>query len=55
MVHTLLDSFCPGGGTPHMKGVGTLVVSLRGVNFGFWSHLGCSGQDAIISSREGLV
>ena len=38
-----------------MKGVGTLVVSLRGVNFGFWSHLGCSGQDAIISSREGLV
>ena len=25
-----------------------LVVSLRGVNFGFWSHLGCSGQNAII-------
>ena len=25
----------PGGGTPHMKGVGMLVVSLRGVNFGF--------------------
>ena len=24
-----------------MKGVGMLVVSLRGVNFGFWSHLGC--------------
>ena len=21
-----------------MKGVGMLVVSLRGVNFGFWSH-----------------
>ena len=57
MVHTLLDSFCPGwgGGTPHMKGLGMLVVSLRGVNFGFWSHLGCSGQLAIISSREGLV
>ena len=31
-----------------MKGVGMLVVSLRGVNFGFWSHLGCSGQNAII-------
>ena len=44
-----------GGGTPHMKGVGMLVVSLRGVNFGFWSHLGCSGQNAIIFSREGLV
>ena len=38
-----------------MKGVGMLVVSLRGVNFGFWSHLGCSGQNAIIFSCEGLV
>ena len=27
-----------------MKGVGMLVVSLSGVNFGFWCHLGCSGQ-----------
>ena len=27
-----------GGGTPHMKGVGMLVLSLRGVNFGFWSQ-----------------
>ena len=43
------------GGTPHMKGVGMLVVSLRGVNFGLWSHLGCSGQNAIIFSRKGLV
>ena len=24
------------GGTPRMKGVGMLVVSLRGVNSGFW-------------------
>ena len=39
-----------------MKGMGMLVVSLRGVNFfGFWSHLGCSGQNANIFSREGLV
>ena len=38
-----------------MKVVGMLVVSLRGVNFGFWPHLGCSGQNAIIFSREGLV
>ena len=44
-----------GGGTPHVKGVGMLVISLRGVNFGCWSHLGCSGQKAIIFSREGLV
>ena len=41
--------------TPNMKGVGMLVVSLRGVNFGFWSHLGCSRQSAIIFRREGLV
>ena len=27
-----------------MKGVGMLVILLRGVNFGFWCHLGCSGQ-----------
>ena len=34
-----------GGGGPdsHMKGAGMLVVSLRAVNFGFCSHLGCSG------------
>ena len=38
----------PRGGAPRMKGVGMLVVSLSGVNFGFWSHLGCSGQDTII-------
>ena len=35
-----------GEGTQHMKGVGMLVISLRGVNFGFWFHLGCSGQNA---------
>ena len=38
-----------------MKGVGMLVVSLRGVNFGFWCHLGCSGLNAIRFSREGLI
>ena len=27
-----------------MKVAGMLIVSLRGVNFGVWSHLGCSGQ-----------
>ena len=49
-----------GGRTPNMKGVGMVVVSLRsvklrGVNFGFWSHLGCSGQNAFIFSREGTI
>ena len=38
-----------------MKGVGMLVVSLRGTNLGCWSHLACAGQNAIIFSREGLV
>ena len=31
-----------------MKQTGMLVVSLRGVNFRFWSRLGCSGQSANI-------
>ena len=44
-----------GEGTQHMKGVGMLAVSLRDVNFRFWSHFGCSGQNAIIFSHEGLV
>ena len=37
-----------------MKGAGMLVVSLRGVNFRFWSRLGCSGQNTIIFSSKGL-
>ena len=45
----------PGGGDSHMKQTGMLVVSLRGVNFGFWSRLGCSGQSTNILSRHGLV
>ena len=48
----IIKSWAAGGG---LKGVGMLVISLRGVNFGFWSHLGCSGPNAIIFSREGLI
>ena len=44
-----------GGGDSHMERVGMLVVLLRGVNFGLWSHLGCSGQNSIICSHEGLL
>ena len=46
-----------GGGreTPHMKGVGMLVVSLRVANFGFCTHLECAGQNATIFSREDFV
>ena len=44
-----------GGGDSHIKRGGMLVVSLRGVNLEFWSHLVCSGQNAIIGSRDGLL
>ena len=37
-----------GKGDSHMKQTGMLVVSLGGVNFGFWSRLRCSGQSANI-------
>ena len=39
-------------GDYHIKGARMLVASLRGVNFGFRSHLGCSGQNAIIFRRK---
>ena len=47
--------FVARGGDSYIKQTEMLVVSLRGVNFGFWSHLGCSGQSANILSRQGLV
>ena len=37
-----------------MKGAGMLIVSLRGVNFGFWSLFGYSGQNIITFSHEGI-
>ena len=36
----------------HMKRSGMLVVSLRGINQGFCSHIGCSGQNATIFSCQ---
>ena len=55
-VHHTANEFVESpGGDSHMKQTGMLVVSLRGVNFGFWSHLGCSGQSANILCRQGLV
>ena len=45
----------PRGRDSHIKQTGMLVVSLRGINFGFWSRLGCSRQSANILSRQGLV
>ena len=38
-----------------MKGVMRLVVSLRGVNFRFWSRLGCSGQNTITEANRSLT
>ena len=51
----VLNMNVPPGEDSRTKGAGMIVVSLRGVNFGFWSHLGCSGQNAIIFSLQGLV
>ena len=41
-----------GGGESHMKGAGMLVVSFRGANLGFWTHLGCSVQNVMIIFRR---
>ena len=38
-----------------MEGAGMLTVSLEGVNFGFWSHLGFSAKNVIIISHERLI
>ena len=42
----------PGGGDSHVKQMEMLVVSLRVVNFEFWSRLGCSKQSANILCRQ---
>ena len=52
--HFVRHGVARGGGTPYMTGVGILVFSLRGIDFGFWSRLGCSGQNTVIFSRKGL-
>ena len=37
-----------GGGTPYERGGDARRLLNRGVNFRFWSRLGCSGQNTII-------
>ena len=54
-IYIMCNKSGAGGGDSHMKWTGMFVLSLRGVNFGFWSRLGCSGQNLIIFSRQGLV
>ena len=53
-LHVLALSFIKTRGDFHMKGAGMLVVSLGGVNFRFWSRLGCSGRNTIVFNRKGL-
>ena len=52
-ISSIKDLYPRGGGLPY-ETTEMLVVSLRGVNFGFWSRLGCSGQSANILCRHGL-
>ena len=42
------------GRCSHVKGAGMLDVSLRRVNFGFWSHLGCTAKYNSVLPRKGL-
>ena len=50
----LLGETLPGG-IPIGKRKGMLVVSFRGVNLGFWSHLGRFGKNADTFSRLACV
>ena len=38
-----------------MRGVRVLVILLGGLNFGFQSHLGCSGENTIMCSPSVAV
>ena len=59
--HTRQTTNTPGfktqerGGDSHLKVTGMLVVSLRGVNCRFWSHLECSGRKAKIFTYTGIA
>ena len=41
-----------GGGDSHMKQTRIPIYSFKGVNFGFWSRLGCSAQSANIYATK---
>ena len=51
---SLNNASCPGGDF-RMKVTEMLVVSLRGVNCRFWSHVRCSGQKANILTHTGIA
>ena len=43
------------GGAPHIKGLGMLVVLLRGVNFGFWLTYGVLGKTLLYLADSNIV
>ena len=51
--------YYPGGGGggphPHVKVTGMLVVSLKGVNCRFWSHVGCLEWKVTIFDHSGIA
>ena len=51
---SLSNASCPGGDF-RMKVTEMLVVSLRGVNCRFWSHVRCSGLKANIFTHTGIA
>ena len=48
-------SVLPGGGDSHVKVTGMLVVSLKGVNCRFWSHVGCLEWKVTIFDHSGIA
>ena len=44
-----------GGGDSHVKVTGMLVVSLKGVNCRFWSHVGCLEWKVTIFDHSGIA
>ena len=44
-----------GGGSSHVKVTGMLVVSLKGVNCRFWSHVGCLEWKVTIFDHSGIA
>ena len=44
-----------GGGDSNTKVKGMLFVSLWGVNYRFWSHLGCLGWKVTIFAHSGIA
>ena len=44
-----------GGRDSRAKGAGMIVISFRGVNYGFGNHLGCSQLNTNIFSHQSII